>query len=292
MKGAPIRYSRAELAFVRDRAAQPRRELHAAFVKRFGRTDVTRDHIKSLCTRNGWSTGFHTPWRRRDEALLRKLYPTTPTVAIARRLGRSVVSVYGRARDLGLRKSEAYLSSSSVAAAGRNAAGRVADGYLGQMHRFTKGHVPANKGLRRPGFSRGRMQETQFKKGERTNWMPVGSVRFMDGYHYTKVSDVPKVPYMVNWKPTHVLRWVELHGPVPPKHVLKCVGADKGDPDPSNWTCIPRGLLPRLNGIHGHGYDTAPAALKPTILALAQLEHAIGERVSPQQRRQQRRRRA
>ena len=33
-------------------------------------------------------------------------------------------------------------------------------------------------------------------------------------------------------------------------------------------------LAPRLNGRFGRGYDTAPPELKPTILAIAKLEHA------------------
>lgn len=35
----------------------PRRDLHAAFVAHFGRTDVSADSIKAICTRKGWKTG-------------------------------------------------------------------------------------------------------------------------------------------------------------------------------------------------------------------------------------------
>lgn len=35
----------------------PRRDLHAAFVARFRRPEITLDHIKALCTRKGWKTG-------------------------------------------------------------------------------------------------------------------------------------------------------------------------------------------------------------------------------------------
>lgn len=33
------------------------------------------------------------------------------------------------------------------------------------------------------------------------------------------------------------------------------------------------GLLPRLNGIYGRGYDKAPGELKPVIMAVSKLEH-------------------
>jgi hypothetical protein len=48
--------------------------------------------------------------------------------------------------------------------------------------------------------------------------------------------------------------------------------------DPDNWALIPRALLPRLNGVHGRGYDEAPADLKPAILAVTTLEHTARAR--------------
>lgn len=35
----------------------PRRDLHAAFVARFDRPEISADNIKALCTRKGWKTG-------------------------------------------------------------------------------------------------------------------------------------------------------------------------------------------------------------------------------------------
>jgi hypothetical protein len=65
-----------------------------------------------------------------------------------------------------------------------------------------------------------------------------------------------------------------VNGPIPPKHVLKCLDGNKLNTDPSNWEAIPQGILPLLNGRHSRAYDDAPAELKPTILALAKLRHA------------------
>jgi hypothetical protein len=57
MKGRAIIYSDEELAWIEAHSDQVRKYLHAAFQKRFGRTDVSVDSIKSLCTRKGWKTG-------------------------------------------------------------------------------------------------------------------------------------------------------------------------------------------------------------------------------------------
>lgn len=72
----------------------------------------------------------------------------------------------------------------------------------------------------------------------------------------------------------HVL-WEKLHGPIPSGSMLKCRNGDRLSTDPSNWELIPRGLLFRLSG---RGYCTAPAELKPTIMAVAKLEHKVREK--------------
>jgi hypothetical protein len=57
MKGQWISYSAKELAWIEARKDQPRRELHEAFIGKFGRTDVTLTNFKALCKRKGWMTG-------------------------------------------------------------------------------------------------------------------------------------------------------------------------------------------------------------------------------------------
>lgn len=57
MRTPPIRWSELELAFIKVRREWPRRDLHEAFCRTFGRTDVTFAALNSLCKRNGWLTG-------------------------------------------------------------------------------------------------------------------------------------------------------------------------------------------------------------------------------------------
>lgn len=57
MNGRAIPYLPEELAWIEANCHLPRTELHSGFCFRFGRRDVTVDHLKALCTRKGWQTG-------------------------------------------------------------------------------------------------------------------------------------------------------------------------------------------------------------------------------------------
>lgn len=206
MKGRAIPWSAEELAWIEARKDHPRRPLHAAFVRRFGRTDVSADALKALCTRRGWKTG-------------------------------------------------------------RNG-------------RFEKGAISWNKGRAMP-FNAA-SAATRFKKGNRTGranqiYKPIGTERLSkEGYRERKVHD--GMPLQSRWRAVHLIEWEARHGPIPDGHCLKCLDGDKTNADPSNWTLVPRALLPRLNGRFGRNFDGAPAALKPVILAIARLEHVARER--------------
>jgi hypothetical protein len=274
VKGQAISYSEAELAFVKENFSMPKRELASLLRSRFHRTDITADHIKSLCFRRGWIT-LPKPWVAREDALLRRAYPRTPTIRIAEELGRSVPSTWHRARELGLKKDETYLSSPT--------AGRLQPGDdRGRVSRFQRGHAPANKGLRRPGWHRGRMKETQFKKGALGGRAakvvkPIGAERISkDGYLERKINN--DLPFQARWRGVHRIRWEEVNGPQPKGYALKSKDGNKLNTDPSNWELVPRALLPRLNNKYGRNYDGAPAELKPSIMAVAKLEHAMIEK--------------
>jgi hypothetical protein len=63
-------------------------------------------------------------------------------------------------------------------------------------------------------------------------------------------------------------------GKLPKGMCLKCLDGNRHNADPDNWTPIPRGALPFLNGHRGHNYEEMPTELKPTVLALAKLKYA------------------
>jgi len=146
----------------------------------------------------------------------------------------------------------------------------------GRSGRFGAGHTPANKGKTMP-FNTA-SAATRFKPGRRVGraaalYQPIGTERLSRyGYRERKVND--DMPLQRRWRAVHILRWEAEHGPVPQGHALKSLDGDRLNTAPANWVAIPRALLPRLNGRHGRGYDQAAPEVRPTIMMIAELEHA------------------
>lgn len=216
-------------------------------------------------------------WTPEDDAALRAAYPHVPTALVAASLRRTIPGIYTRAAALGLQKTEAYRASPAACRLRRGG-----DDHPGRATQFTRGHVPANKGLRRPGWGPGRMKATQFTKGALPwTYMPVGSTRLIGGYLYRKVSDVRKVPYTVNWKPVHVLLWTATRGPVPTGHVLIFRNGDKADIRLDNLECVTRRALMARNTVHN-----LPESLAKTVQLLGALTRQINRRTrAPEQDR-------
>lgn len=204
-------------------------------------------------------------WSTKQLARLERDYPRMPTWKVARAVKRPVYSVYAKAIALGLRKTPEYLASP--------AACRLRRGdNIGAPYRFKPGQVPANKGLRRPGWHRGRMKETQFKKGAR-NWhqMPLGATRLVDGYLYVKVAEVQHQPYTVNWKLLHIIEWERANGrPLPEGHVLRFRDGNRLNTALANLELITRRENARRNAIH-----RLPEPLKRAIFVKAALTRKI-----------------
>lgn len=154
----------------------------------------------------------------------------------------------------------------------------------GRSGQFSKGAAPHNKGkpcLPGKGGRHPNARKTQFRKGERRGvaarlYKPIGTERISkDGYLERKIHD--GLPLQSRWRAVHLIEWEEANGHLPKGHALKCLDGDKTNTDPANWLCVPRALLPRLNGgAHRQhlAYDQADPELRPTILAVAQVEHA------------------
>ena len=153
-------------------------------------------------------------WTEIEVETLRWCYHDSRTEDIATALDRPLTQVYGKAKKLGLAKSQEYLDSP--------AACRLRRGdEVGKAYRFQKGIVPANKGLRRPGWFVGRMRESQFKAGQKgSNWLPLGSHRInADGYVDRKIFDTGYPPR--DWRGVHRLVWEVKNGPIPAGHVVR-----------------------------------------------------------------------
>lgn len=153
------------------------------------------------------------PWPKKVLAAFKRRYPHEPTAKIAADLGITISACYQMAGRLGIKKSAEYLASP--------AACRLRRGdKVGAASRFLPGHVPANKGLRRPGWAPGRMAATQFKPGNSPQTtLPVGSYRFAkDGSLQRKIGNA-KGNNSKRWRGVHELVWIEANGPLPPGHI-------------------------------------------------------------------------
>ena len=212
------------------------------------------------------------PFSKHELEQLRHLYPHTKTGKIAELLGRSLSSIFGMAYKLGLSKSDQYLNSPDACRLRRGER-------IGEHFRYAKGHIPANKGLRRPGYAPGRMADTQFKKGGSTNWMPIGSTRLIDGYLYRKVSDVRNVVHTVNWKLEHRLIYEAAHGvKIDPKtHALIFKDGDRTHIELDNLELITRKELRHRNSIHN---------LPPEIKEVLRLKGAIKRVITRRRKRE------
>jgi len=215
------------------------------------------------------SRGIHAPrqyWTDDQIETLRLNYANWPTYLVAHVCGHSERSTYVKARELGLKKSAKYLASPEAGRMQRN-------DNRGGATRYAKGHVPANKGLRRPGWAPGRMAETQFKAGQRGNkYLPIGSERVnSDGYLDRKVSDTGYPPK--DWQPVHKLLWAEHNGPIPSGFAVVFKNGTKTDIRIENLELISRGELMRRNTIHRY-----PPELKEVIKLNGKLRRLIDKK--------------
>ncbi|MGH8373260.1 MAG: HNH endonuclease signature motif containing protein [Gammaproteobacteria bacterium] len=211
-------------------------------------------------------------WAPAELKKLRKLYPDTKTDKLVDIFGCSVRSIYRQAKTHGITKSAAYLATPDACRLRRGE-------HVGKQFWFPKGHVPANKGLRRPGYARGRMRETQFKKGAKPQtWKPIGT-EVVDAYGYLKrkVRDGMK-PAVYNWDFVHRLLWTEHHGPVPKGHIVAFKDGNKTNIVIENLELRSHGQNMRHNSIHN---------LPPELRQVIQLTGAVRAHVTRRQRREE-----
>lgn len=268
MRGARIAYSAEELAWLEANRMMVISDYHRAFVAAFGRADVTAAQLHGLRKRKGWKVGrdpsrYVGRNRKYSDAELAWLRENA-TLEIGE-CHRAFVAAFGRA-DMTKEKLHSLRKRLRIK--------------TGRTGRFEKGHVPHSKGKKRP--YNANSARTEFKKGHRPhNYRGPGHRSIGDDGYVWIVVDQPN-PWTgaKTWRVhEHRWRWEQVNGPVPEGMALKCLDGDKLNTDPGNWEAVPRGLLPRLNGKSGRNYDEAPAELKPTIMAVAKLEHRAREKL-------------
>jgi hypothetical protein len=217
------------------------------------------------------------PWSKQECKVLRAQYPNVKSELLAHRMGRSVTAVYQMAIRLRIRKSADYMASPPACRLRRM-------NNPGLATRFEKGHVPMNKGLRRPGWFRGRMRETQFKKGERRgnaliNWRPIGTILpDSDGYLRIKIREAVNGEHygfgnVRVWPLLNRHLWAQHYGSIPPGCNVVFKDGDRGNCVIENLELVTRAEMMRRNTIHN-----LPPALKQVIVLKGAIRRAVTER--------------
>lgn len=267
MRSGRIPYMPEELAWIEARKEWPRAQLHSAFCFMFDRTDVSEANIRQLCKRKGWSAG---PEGRRRNKGKSRLFSVEETAWLRANASLPI-------KETGPAFRAAFpgrdITDAQVTSFRKNH--KLTTGRTGRFEPGQTSHNKGRKGYVPPGCEKG-----WFPKGNvAANTKPMFSERVgKDGYIEIKVPvENPYTGHPTRFMHKHRWEWEQVNGPLPAGHALKCLDGDKTNTRPSNWVAIPRALLPRLNGRFGRNYDTAPVEVKPTILAIAKLEHAARE---------------
>lgn len=215
-----------------------------------------------------------------DETI-RRNYPMWPAFLIGALIDRSASSVFQRAVRLGVKKHPGHW---------RNPMAHLwnATSHPNSIAaRFKPGQVPANKGVRRPGYAPGRMAETQFKKGQmygaaRHNYVPVGTLRICaDGYLERKVTDDHPVPAR-RWVAVHRMVWEAAHGPIPKGHIVRFRAGMKT----TNLEQITVDKLEMVTHAENMRRNTVHNYPKP-IVRMIQLRGALNRQINRRRKREQ-----
>lgn len=148
-------------------------------------------------------------WNTERISILKKLYSDRTNEEIAQILGSTPSAVSGKAFVLGLSKSKEFLFRCS------------------SKTFFSKGHCPANKGLKQKDYMTEAQIEktkaTRFKRGSRPkNYKPVGYERVNKyGYLEIKIAD----PDVFELK--HRVVWKKVHGDIPPGYNVQFKDGNK-----------------------------------------------------------------
>ena len=135
--------------------------------------------------------------------------------------------------------------------------------------RFSKGHIPANKGIK--GVIYEGCKKTWFKKGqEPINYRPVGSERTnVEGYIEIKVADPNK------WRLKHQVIWEEHNGKIPKGYSVLFADKDRTNLNIDNLVLVSRAQLLKMNQ---HNLIRENAEITKTGAIIASLYLKIGEK--------------
>ncbi|WP_292130925.1 HNH endonuclease signature motif containing protein [Mesorhizobium sp.] len=267
MKGQRITYTAEEMRWLEANRMMIVSDYHRAFQAAFDRPDISQQNLHSLRKRKGWKVG-----REPGRFAGRQTKYSPAEMAWLRDNSTMEVKAWCAAfRE--------HFHRDDTTPAKLHSLRKRMGWKTGRTGHFEKGAAPWSKGKKLP--YNANSAATRFKKGQMPhNYRGPGHESTdEDGYVWIVLDQRNPWTGAATWRVhKHRHLWEQANGPVPDGHVLKCLDGDRSNSDPSNWEAVPIGLLPRLNGKSGRNYDEAPSNLKPTIMAIAKLEHRARER--------------
>jgi len=204
-------------------------------------------------------------WTEPELIILKKEYPTTQSILIAKKLNRSIGSIYNQANLQGLKKTEEFNRSES--------SGRMKDGQFGKATQFQKNHKSFNTGMKWDDFmtvqGKANSLRTTFKKGN----LPPNTLH--DGMITTRTDSKTKRTYkfiriaLAKWQMLHVYNWEQVNGKLPKGKIL----AFKGSTDDCSIDNLI--LITRAENMKRNSIQRYPEEIKQTIRVLTKLKKTI-----------------
>lgn len=262
-----IPYSQAEHDFLTENQTVMRSELTKLFNAKFNRS-LTKDQIKSKCTRMGLKTGRKAgyPKGHHRAGMYTKLQ----------------LDFLSDNRELTRAKLAAAFNAKFNTNKSAKAIGVICKKHkflTGRTGKFEKGFVPFNKGVK--GWQAGgNSKKTQFKKGSiPANAKPVGYERISkDGYKEICIDEInPHTGYSRRFVLKRRYVWEQHNGPIPENHVIIYKNSELDIDEIDNIENLV--LVSRREHLHLNyaGHNHAPKVLKPTIRAIAKLKAKTSE---------------
>jgi len=187
-----------------------------------------------------------------EDKIIKELYSNTKTKVIAKKLNRSICSIYNRASILNIKKSPEFLASPEC--------GRLYPGHNKcKSTQYPKGHVPANKGKKISAELRKKLKHTFFQKGHKP-----ANTKF-NGYISLRKDKRSGITYKVirvsegNFKGLHIYNWEKENGPVPEGFIVAFKTTDTMNCDPENLELITRAESMKRNSLHNYPEDIQQA---------------------------------
>jgi len=200
-------------------------------------------------------------WTDQERAIVAEMYADNYTIEIATKLNRSLSSVFAQANLMRLKKSPSFLKMELQKQAERLK-------IIGVNSRYSKGHLPVNKGKQMPEAVYEKAKLTMFKKGNQPhNTKYNGHERISkDGYLEMRID---KGKYVL--KHRHV--WEQSNGKISEGYII--VFKDK---NPMNIALDNLELITKKENMQRNSIHRFPTELKSTIKLVNKLKRSIHEK--------------